>query len=441
MGAISAGLTGASIGGRMAGQFGQGDIAGGVTTAAQTVRGITQSIEDRELYGYSPTPQERAAYAKSLAEVGLTPQQAAMAARATGGTIQGVIYSAQAADADDKNLRDMLTKVGWTGSLDEFDTLVERHPSGTRQGAFLDLYVQKGMRDAQTAGQEAYLRKLSGLHAEQDYFASLAGPMKRKTAARDVNERDQRIADVTEALQTGEMNLQQASAELDKIAAIQPRVTYSPDEPSVAQRRDNDFSIGQLPMPDGSMSPPILFRRGRRTTENPDGEMHVERWIADEDPAKVILEHQASVTKSGLVTPKQYTVEMAAADYVKAVEIGKQIAAGTFQTKGVQTPVAVPQQPTAPAPPGPTAAGPVAAAPTVADPNLQSQVNEATHVLSKLMLDYPDAHKWAPIRERFHQHAVLLNKVFIEKIESGELLTPEQQQLAKFAAQIIRQGT
>ena len=281
MGAISAGLTGASVGARMGQQFAGGDIAGGVTTAAQTAGGIMQSMQDKELFGYSPAPQERASYSQALAKTGYSMSEAATVVRETGSTIPAFIRSAQAAQADDERFQGMLTEAGWTGTVAEFDSLAERHPSKSRQGAYLDWLTQNAATQAQTAGLKAYRQKSANLQAEQDYYAGLAGNMKRKAIPREVNERDQRYADVEEMFRKGEIGVDQASAEIDKITASKPRVSYRPSEAPVTESWTKNFAIGQLPMPDGSMSPPFLMRRGRRTTENPEGEIQLEGWVKE----------------------------------------------------------------------------------------------------------------------------------------------------------------
>lgn len=434
MGAISAGLTGAAVGGQMAQQFGAGDIAGGVTTAAGAARGVMQTMEDQKLYGYSPSPQERAAYAKLALKSGTSMGQLRGMALQSDSTIPQLLQAYQIAGADAERKQGMLTDAGIMMSVPEFDEAAARHPGGD-MGIFLDMQSQVGEFKAQMAGKKAFAQRYNSAKAE----IQIAGELERMEGhipQHAISEKDQRIEDIHEAWQMGELSDAQAIQQFDRYVGPPLRRVQTPRQttPTWQELVPKQLGIAQLPMPDGTQSPPMIIRQHPPTPRSPEGEIEFVRWVSeDEDLTEAILKHYESLVKSTF--DPSIPMSKAAENVAQAKRIAKEMEAGTFKPQQVIRP-SVPSRPVArPGQPAPVRPQ-MPARP--AKSGLQQQVEIAADLLMRLAKDFPDVAKWTPeMREQFIPPAVFLNKIFLERLRRGELLTPEETKLARFVKKIV----
>lgn len=162
-GTISAGLTGAAVGGSIAQQFGAGDIAGGVSTAAGAARGLMQSMEDQRLYGYSPTKQERAQIATMALKAGMTMPQLKGMASQMGVTVPEALQIVQFERADAQQTQDILDSMNIPMSAVEFDQFAANYP--TRRDAFFAAGGEVAAFEARTAAQKAFATDMAQANA------------------------------------------------------------------------------------------------------------------------------------------------------------------------------------------------------------------------------------------------------------------------------------
>ncbi|HEU00250.1 hypothetical protein LCGC14_0589810 [marine sediment metagenome] len=274
---------GAQLGGQIGSVFASGDVArqdiAGFTSAAKAASGLIQARDDQRLYGGPVTAQDRALYTRAALKVRTSLSKLKDIAAQTGQFIPEIIHGLGIEQENTEQFGERLAKLGFPGTAQDADALVQQGAYPNRMAVLQAAQGEQAEREVQTAAQKTYANRLANLRGEQDFFAQQAGNMKRQAVPRDVNERDHRIEDVDGAFRNGDMNAQQAIERIDAIMADKPRLTYRPVEPTVQDEWGKNFAIVQRPMPDGSLSRPFMVRRGRRTPENPTGEMHMEGWI------------------------------------------------------------------------------------------------------------------------------------------------------------------
>lgn len=408
---LSSILTGASIGGQIGQQFGIGDIAGGVTTAASAARGIMQAQEDQELYGYSVSPKERMGHLQAGLKLGLTPAQLARAARETGTTIPKVLYSAQVEAADAQRTQEMLVDAGIMMSEAEFTARAEDYPGGP-MSLFLDLQSQVGEMEAAFAGRKAY-ETVMGTKRGEAHAAAVREGMEVGYDPRAIANQVATLNALDQAQRDGDLTLEQATQQAADLPPLQ----------LVERPRRTPRTVEEEEVQSGAT--------GHYYIRTKDGDFRPVGNMKEEGLAEAILKHQQELIRGTMGTP--ITVQQAAADYVDAHRVADQIKAGTFR---VAAPRPVPRPTGAPAP----TAQPRPPQSTV-DPQLQARLQRASGVLAWAMKQFPDVDNWtAQMREDFYPAAKLLNEAFVQKLERGERVTPEEEQLARFAAQIIRRG-
>lgn len=272
-------LTGASIGGRIGQQFAGGDIAGGVTTAAGAARGIIQSMDDQQFFGGSLTKQERAAVSVQAAKLGTTMAKLKIESGQTGVGVLELLQGLEFEQADHEQLRKMLIKENILLTPGEFDDFASEHPQG-RPGAFRELQGEVSQFKAKAAGQKTYEQTRQRALAEIDTATQLASGERRPTL-RDVAERDQRISDIHDSLSVGEMSVGQAGQALNDLIQAPLRTGIKPKQPTVQEMVNKHLAISQLPMPDGTMSSPMVVRLHPPTPKSPNGEVEFVRWVND----------------------------------------------------------------------------------------------------------------------------------------------------------------
>jgi hypothetical protein len=283
-GMLTGALTGASIGGGIAQQFAGGDIAGGVTTAASAAQGIMQSMQDQKLYGYSPTSQERAGYLQQALKLNTNLRQVGLQSAQTGIPIPQLLQNMQIEQATMEELGGMFQDFGLTG--EQAFEQGKSYPGGTPQ-LWQDLQGEGSKLAAKATGQKAYATSYQGLKAQVSFWGQQE-KMEPHASQQEINEWDQRIEDIHELVQTGELSPEQGNQQLELLGPPPRRVqTQRRTPPTVQERIKRGFTVQQLAMPDGSLSRPILFRLGAPTPRSPEGDFYNDGW-ADEDGADQI---------------------------------------------------------------------------------------------------------------------------------------------------------
>lgn len=433
---IPAVLEGAATGAQVGQAFVGGDVAAGLATAAGAARGVMQTMEDQKLYGYSPTPQERAAYAKLALKSGTTMGQLRGMALGSDSTIPEILQAFQVSQAETDRIGDMLADAGIPMSGPEFQERAPGHEGGA-MGLFLDLSSVMAQGKAQAAGKKAFAQKYNTAKAE----IQIAGELERMEGhipQHAISEKDQRIEDIHEAWQMGELSDAQAIQQFDRYVGPPLRrvQTQRQTEPDWREDTPKQLGVTQFLMPDGTPSPPVVVRRHPGTPRSPRGEMSLEGWVPQGDDAtELLLKHYENMSKA---TFGATTMREAAADIVLAKQIIKEMEAGTYQQERVVSPAVPSGAEARPAQPTP---GPSQAAAPDAKTALQQRVRIAADLLTRVARDFPDPAKWSPeMKEQFMPPAVLLNKLFLERMRQGEILTPEEVTLARFVAQIVQGG-
>ena len=401
---ITSTLTGAAVGAQIGQQFAGGDIAGGVTTAAGAARGIIQAQDDQQFYGGPVTAQDRALYKRAALKVGLNPEQLMAEAVQSGQTIPNIIKSRQIQQADVKQL-DALARnldLGVTGSF------LKQHgatyPTGI-DGLVEDLRSEGAKFEAEAAGQQAFAR-ISGQRDAEAQAAVQREGMEYRFDPRALAQRSADLKAIDEDVGNGDLTVEQGA----RIKAAMPRLvpTAVPRRTPRTIEEDEDISskTGLIYVPD--------TRGGRR---------HVGNVRGDEDVAGTILKHQAN---KGRAEARTVSIEEATNDYLKAQTFAEQIKAGTFQPAGA-------------AQPGQAPGGAAAPAQAPQDVQLQQRTEAAVERLLKVKRFFPANYdKWVPqMAVRFIDDAELVSKAFLDKINRGETLTPEEIELARFVAKLI----
>lgn len=285
---------GAAIGGQIRQQFGDGGTVGGDTmmTAAKAAAGIMQTMEDRKLYGYVPTGQEKKDLGQLALKYGTTLGQLAQVAKVSGGTIPEALQIAEMVQADDARLQDILTDYGYTGSTAQFKEEAAAYPGG-EVGLGLDMQKVAGEQKIQMAGQKAFAKDMSQTEAMMQ-AAARNEQMELHYDQREIAIYGQKMQDIQNAVATGnltaEQGIQQRQALRIPQASWRPRQTPQTIEENESISQKTSWIYRRDPRSPSGFTP--VGRMGEEAEAKQMTEVQWAKAMNDEiqalyDPAKI----------------------------------------------------------------------------------------------------------------------------------------------------------
>lgn len=423
-GGLAGALRGAMIGTKIGGQFAQGDYAGGATTAAQAVGGLMQAMEDQQFYGGAISSKERASVQSAALKVGGTMAQFEQLSQQTGAFIPELIQNARIDQESDQVYQERLNELGFFGTAQEADALAVEGGFQSRSGLVRALQAQEDQRQVQVAGQKSYEQTMGKAEA---LAASAARneEMELRPDPRAVALFKDKLNNIQAALANNEITPEQADQQTASVPV--PQASWRPRKTPRTLEEDEEISnkTGQIYI---------------RDARSPNGRRHVGSMKqAGDDVAAAIMKHQEAMSKAAF---RPVSMAEAAADYVEARRIAEQLEAGTFQQPAApQQPAVQPPQPRLPGTPVPGPAGAAGVVGFTEPAEAQQQVQNASQVLAIAIKAFPDIEKWpSELREQMIPPATLLNKMFIERLQRGETLSPDEVALARLVKKIIQEG-
>jgi hypothetical protein len=277
---LSYGLTGAAVGAQMGQQLGVGDYAGAVGTAAQTVQKVQQYQEDQAMYGYSPSQQERAMFARLALENGLDPGQIRFNAMQGGPTLPNAIVSTKIANAGDKELRDILDDEGIAMPTADYKALVATDFNGD---SFAAIQAHRNMMDERELRQQEALAFAKAKRRVEGETAGHAQAMNMEhvpveQSVQDFNELDKAL---TAEVQAGRISVKQYTDTMEDNpvqTVLRPRKKKSTQELAAEQ-----LEVVQLEIPgQPGVKVSAIAKTLAPTPRNP--EQQIEYEILDELP-------------------------------------------------------------------------------------------------------------------------------------------------------------
>lgn len=410
-------MYGAKYGIPAAQQLSRGDYAGAAGTAASAATNIMQASRDRKTYGYSLSKAERTDLRRLAMDAGMTLGQVEMSARELGMRPQEIIQAAQESKTDDARLQAVLQAKGVAMPIAD----AEQYEHGGIIGLLADVNRATAEQEVEQATDKAFAVSMARDEAGVAAAARDAN-MEYRPDPRKIAIHQAAMRDIEKGRQAGDYTTEQA----DRLAAKVEAIEYS------WQPRIRPLTVEDEEMV--STNTGMIYNRDR------DGRLRKIGKVAEDDIAQAILKYQVDMTKAGAMMGVTVSLDDAAAAYIKADNIKQQIEAGTYRQQAPPPPP--------PPPPGADATAPQAQA---APPGPQRQmqpwdtelrqqvaVQNATAMVAKAIAIAPDVEKWpAEMREQVLPAATLLNKMFLAKLDRGELLTPDEQELARVVFKIV----
>lgn len=174
LGALTAGLTGASMGANLAGGIESGNIAGALGTAAQGAQSLLMAQDDQRMYGYQPTHQEKALIAHAALQAGTNIGDLSRSAMTGGTTVLHELNRVQSARMDDAQLEKMLLdrNMPFTPKMARDYSAAAGMPLGDWIG---QTYQQQQIQQQHQAVQQAQAIELGKLQTENDFNLSRMG--------------------------------------------------------------------------------------------------------------------------------------------------------------------------------------------------------------------------------------------------------------------------
>lgn len=271
---ISATLSGAALGGTMAGRFAGGDIAGGLTTAAQAVRGIVQHQQDLEMFGGPVTLQERERYSKQAQKLGVgTLDRAAQLAREANMLVGPFLNDLELDRADnDTQLKAVQEVAPWITNS-RLEELKAQVPGGVSRiiKEFQDSFER---RKRDQAEKMAAAKWTATAEAEVAMAKKLnPGKYLETVPTSQIAERALRIKRLKADFDRGDLTLPEYVGAMQGLVAdpLQPVITENPlpPEPSAEQLLNDGFFWGRPPMEGGGRGPMGLYERKPGTPRDP----------------------------------------------------------------------------------------------------------------------------------------------------------------------------
>ncbi|MEE9598018.1 MAG: hypothetical protein V3V96_14690, partial [Acidiferrobacterales bacterium] len=221
----SGALTGASIAGGIAQQFMDDDIVGGVTTAANAAQRILQAQDDQKVYGFSPTPQERAALLRQQVKLGMDVGESRRKAMSGGPTVLNQMGDLRIEQAGDAELADIFAAQNIPIQVDHFNETAKTYEGGKPQ-LLRDLVEVQAQKEVELVGEKEVARILGRRKTDLRNLGKSVD-MEPLPSPADIANDDHAIQDIRDAYVAREINSKQAVDQLAKLGAL-PRVAEAP---------------------------------------------------------------------------------------------------------------------------------------------------------------------------------------------------------------------
>lgn len=266
--------TGAAVGGRMASQFGAGDIAGGVGTAAQAVRGVMQDQQDRKMFGAPVSDELRNSLYKEAADLGISPGDV----EASGQLLLDLIHDVKLERADAKTqLKALQDVMPWATS----ETLGRFKEEG--------ISVARAIHEGEARinrGKVAQAKKMAAAKSRGAAEAQVATAMKlnpgrytESVPTKQIADRALNIKALNAAYDKGLLPLPQYIEQMDALTAdpLQPVITdVSPaPHPTPQQLADKQLTVVDIKDKNGKVVATKIAEVDPATPRNPTPKVRI----------------------------------------------------------------------------------------------------------------------------------------------------------------------
>ena len=264
LGALSVGLTGATLGSQVGGAIDSGDFTPALASAANVTQGILADQENRRTFGYNSTPAERAAFAREAIDHGADFGSMVNVARNGGTSVSRQLSIMRAAQSSDSALQAQLNDANIRMEPGAFRAAAASLPGGSTE-LFQQIATQQNQQRSEAAYQDRLQSNFADLDSELLQMGQKYGwePVPDEQGVRSVQED---LGPIKSDLDLYERTNGREGASLEE---LQGGIT------ALRGRLNNAAGQSGVRMRPKSVTAPLFNAQGQQIGERPPG-LHVD---------------------------------------------------------------------------------------------------------------------------------------------------------------------